>query len=232
MPRTHGLEEYLEAIYVLTTEGEVVLPSVLADYLNVSRPTVTQTVQRMTAAGLVAPGESRAIVLTPEGTRRAEVIVRRHRLLERWLSDELGLDWADAHVEAGRLEHALSPLVEERLFEKLGRPKTCPHGNIIPGSGAQWEKGIPLTDVAPPARVQVVRIYEQAEEDLDLLRFLHRAGIVPGADIFIPDGRSAFEAGVPIEVGGSSYSLDENVARRILVRLLTSTIRSSADSTT
>jgi DtxR family transcriptional regulator, Mn-dependent transcriptional regulator len=217
VPRTHGLEQYLEAIYILDTEGETVLASVLADYLHVARPTVTQTVQRMTAAGYVTTGEGREIVLTPEGRKKAEVIVRRHRLLERWLSDELGLDWADAHVEAGRLEHAVSPLVEERLYEKLGHPTTCPHGNVIPGSGARQTKGTPLTEIAAPATVKVIRIYEQAEEDLDLLRFLHTAGIVPGAILEVPDGRSPYEVGVPIRVGDQSYALDEQVARRILV---------------
>jgi DtxR family Mn-dependent transcriptional regulator len=217
MPRTHGIEEYLEAIYVLKAEGETVLPSVLADYLGVARPTVSQTVQRLTASGYVTTGDGREIVLTPDGRKKAEVIVRRHRLLERWLTDELGLDWADAHVEAGRLEHAISSLVEQQLFEKLGRPTTCPHGNVIPGSGAEQIPGTPLTNIEPPAVVRVIRIYEQAEEDLDLLRFLHRAGIVPGARLELVTRKSQYEAGVPILVQGQSYSLDEQVARRILV---------------
>ncbi|MCL6637680.1 MAG: metal-dependent transcriptional regulator [Alicyclobacillus sp.] len=217
MPRTHGIQEYLEGIYVLETEGVTVLSSVLADYLGVSRPTVTQTVQRLTAAGLVTTGEGREIVLTEQGRREAEAIVRRHRLLERWLTDELGLDWADAHVEAGRLEHAVSPLVEQRLMERLGRPTTCPHGNVIPGTGAKQAAGKPLTTVARPAAVRVVRILEQAEEDLELLRFLHKAGIVPGALLQVEGGDRPFEAGIPIAVNGQHYALEEEVARRILV---------------
>ncbi|WDL96206.1 metal-dependent transcriptional regulator [Alicyclobacillus sp. ALC3] len=217
MPRTHGIDEYLEAIYVLDAEGDVVLPSRLADYLDVARPTVTQTVQRMTASGFVGTGEGRSIVLTDEGRRKAEQMVRRHRLLERWLTDELGLDWADAHVEAGRLEHAISPEVEERLAERLGYPTTCPHGNVIPGSGAKQVSGRPLSGMEGGQSVTVVRIVEQAEEDLDFLRFLHTAGIVPGAKVVLSKPASPYEAGVPIEVDGASYSLDESVAKRILV---------------
>ncbi|MCL6452551.1 MAG: metal-dependent transcriptional regulator [Alicyclobacillus sp.] len=211
------MDHYLEAIYVLNGEGITVLPSVLADYLGVSRPTVTQTVQRMTSAGYVGQGEGKEIVLTDAGQARAEVVVRRHRLLERWLSDVLGLDWADAHVEAGRLEHSLSPLVEERLYEQLGRPQTCPHGNVIPGSGAVQQQGLRLNEVVGPAEVRVVRIFEHAEEDLDLLRFLHRAGLVPGGRVRVAATDRSFEAGVPVEVEGQTYALDEAVAERIIV---------------
>lgn len=218
MPRTHGMEQYLEAIYVLEAEGDAVIASKLADYLGVARPTVTQTMHRMSASGYVTSGEGREILLTSEGRERAEEVVRRHRLLERWLTDELGLDWAQAHVEAGRLEHAISPAVEERLFERLGRPTTCPHGNVIPGSGAKEQRGVPLRDVAPPATVVVQRILEQAEEDLDLLRFLHKSGIVPGASLLVMEKESPYEAGIVVEVSGDKFSLELDVAARVLVK--------------
>lgn len=214
---TTGMEQYLEAIYVLDGEGVTVLASVLANYIGVSRPTVTQTVQRMTAAGYVTGGTGREIALTEAGHERAETVVRRHRLLERWLCDQLGLDWADAHVEAGRLEHSISPMVEERLYEQLGRPETCPHGNVIPGTTAKQPRGIRLTEVSGPAQVTVLRIFEHAEEDLELLRFLHRAGIVPGASVAVATVDNAFEAGVPIEVEGQGYALEQSVAERIIV---------------
>lgn len=217
MPKTHGLEQYLEAIYVLDAEGEVVFPSILADYLGVSRPTVTQTIQRMTAADLVYMNDSKDIHLTPVGQERAEHTVRRHRLLERWLTDELGLDWADAHVEAARLEHAVSPLVEARLFERLGHPTTCPHGNFIPGATDGQTPGIPLTNVIGPNDVEVVRIVELAEEDLNLLRFLHKTGIVPGAAIRVLPSQTEYEAGVQIAVQGKQLSLESRVASRVLV---------------
>lgn len=217
MPHTHGIEAYLEAIYVIDSEGDPVLPSKLADFLSVSRPTVTQTMHRLTSSGYVKAGEGREIALTAQGRERAEAIVRKHRLLERWLTDVLGLDWADAHVEAGRLEHSVSPLVEQRLFEELGRPTTCPHGNVIPGSGFVQPRGTPLANVTPPKRVKVVRIVELAEEDLDLLRFLHRTGIVPGAEVELVTRQSAYEAGIPVSVAGQVLALEESAAKRVLV---------------
>lgn len=214
----HGMEEYLAAIYILQVEGVSVSPSKLADYLQVSRPTVTQTVHRMEKANYVERG-NKALVLTDTGKERAEAVVRKHRLIERWLSDELGLDWADAHVEAGRLEHAISPLVEERLWEKLGHPTSCPHGNLIPGSGAVFTKGTPLTEIAGLATVRVVRIMEQAEEDLDLLRFLHAAGFIPGALVHLKENSNPYEAGVQVMVGDESFSLERQVAERIIVEI-------------
>lgn len=218
MSSQHALDGYLEAIYVLNAEGEQVIASRVADYLEVSRPTVSQMLQRMQKEGYVTLNASRELLLTDAGTARAENIIRRHRLLERWLTDQLGLDWADAHVEAARLEGSISPLVESRIEELLNHPTTCPHGNVIPGSGYVGPKGTPLSKVAEPGKVEVVRIFEVAEEDLDLLRFLHRTGIVPGAVLEV-EPQSRFEAGIAIRVQGEPVSLDLAVANRILVEL-------------
>ncbi|MFD1676877.1 metal-dependent transcriptional regulator [Alicyclobacillus fodiniaquatilis] len=217
MSRPSAMNAYLEAIYVLNDEGEQVIASKVADYLNVSRPTVSQTLQRMNQEGYVTSGEGKEILLTDEGRSKAEQIVRRHRLLERWLTDVLDLDWADAHVEAGRLENSVSELVEKRLATLLGNPTTCPHGNVIPGSGYVLPKGMPLSEVDSHQTVEVVRIIEVAEEDLDLLRFLHRTGLVPGARVVLGE-QSRFEAGIPIEVKGETLSLQREIADRVLVR--------------
>ncbi|MCY0888391.1 MAG: metal-dependent transcriptional regulator [Alicyclobacillaceae bacterium] len=221
MTRTHGMDAYLEAIYVLEAEGESVLSSKVADYLEVSRPTVTQTMQRLTAAGLVEVGDSKEILLTEDGRMKAESLVRRHRLLERWLTDELGLDWADAHVEAGRLEHSISPLVERQLFERLGHPTTCPHGNVIPGTGFRQPNGIPLSHLRPGDEAKVVRIVELAEEDLDLLRYFHKSGIVPSATLTVQAPQSAYDPSVTVLVVQDSralpVSLSPDVAKRVLV---------------
>lgn len=217
MSRTQAMDAYLEAIYVIQAEGEQVLASKIADYMNVSRPTVSQTLQRMNAAGLVSSGENKEVLLTDDGRKRAEEIVRKHRLLERWLTDVLGLDWADAHVEAGRLENSVSPLVESRLEELLGHPTTCPHGNVIPGSGYVQPKGFPLTEAPVDKPLEVIRIVEVAEEDLELLRFLYKAGFVPGSRVKAL-AQHQFEAGVSVEVQGDTLSLDSAVAERILVQ--------------
>src|SRR5438270_5326946 len=117
----------------MRAEGETVTNARLADWLGVSRPTVTAGLRRMARDGLLQPGPAREVRLTEDGEARAAAIVRRHRIMERWLTDALGLDWVVADEEAARLEHAISDLVEQRLYEALGRPASCPHGNPIPG---------------------------------------------------------------------------------------------------
>src|ERR1700726_205627 len=127
------IAHYLEAIYYIRAEGERVRSARLADWLSVSRPTVTVALRRMTRDGMVRLNAHKEIELTARGDQAAAAIVRRHRIMERWLTDVLGLDWVTADEEAARLEHAVSEKVEQRLYEALGRPRTCPHGNPIPG---------------------------------------------------------------------------------------------------
>src|SRR5881397_1363087 len=118
------VSRYLEAIYYMWFEKEPLRSARLADWLGVSRPTVTVGLRRMARDGLVRMNGRKEIELTAKGMRTAESIVRRHRIMERWLTDD---------AEAARLEHAVSDVVEQRLYEVLGRPTTCPHGNPIPG---------------------------------------------------------------------------------------------------
>src|SRR6202048_681617 len=119
-PRVIGRS--LEAIHYMEVEGESVRSARLADWLGVSRPTVTVGLRRMTRDGMVRINARKEIELTPLGDREAAAIVRRHRIVERWLTDVLGLDWVQADAEAERLEHAVSPVVEEKLYRKMGRP--------------------------------------------------------------------------------------------------------------
>src|SRR2546427_6945108 len=115
------------------SEGETVRSARLADWLGVSRPTVTVALRRMTRDGMVRINSRKEIELTEQGRQASAAIVRRHRIMERWLTDVLGLDWVAADEEAARLEHAVSEVVERRLYEAIGRPRPCPHGNPIPG---------------------------------------------------------------------------------------------------
>jgi DtxR family Mn-dependent transcriptional regulator len=215
MKKTQGTDEYLEAIYVLSTEGQTVLGSVLAQYLDVSRPTVTQMIQKLNQEGYVNQTESREIVLTEEGKQRAEVIVRRHRLIERWLTDVLGFDWATAHEEASRLEYAISERVEKRLAEVLGYPTTCPHGNVIPGSGKVNAMADPISSFPIPSKAKVIRIFEHAEEDPDTLHFLEGNGIVPGAEIELV-GVSKLQKELSIIVDKQNIQVPLEIADRIL----------------
>lgn len=183
---TPVVEDYLATIYALAAEGKSVIGARLAHFLGVSAPTVTQTLQRMVKAGYIHLKASKEIFLTEKGREIAEILVRRHRLVERWLTDILGLDWVAAHEEAHRLEHTISPAVEDRLFHILGAPTTCPHGNPIPGSGADlsWI-GLPLDRVRDGDEIIVDRITEEGENDRRLLEFLWENGLVPGARLSV-----------------------------------------------
>jgi DtxR family Mn-dependent transcriptional regulator len=182
------VSHYLEAIYYIWNEGEAVRSARLADWLSVSRPTVTVAVRRMSRDGLVRLNARKEIELTPRGRRMAESIVRRHRIMERWLTDGLGLDWVTADEEAARLEHAVSDVVEKRLYEVLGRPATCPHGNPIPGYSEAAPNELRLTDVEAGSRAAVTRVSEVAEREAPLLlAYLHERKLVPGQVIAVQE---------------------------------------------
>lgn len=219
MKTHHTSETYIEAIYVLGVEGDTVIAARLADYLDVSRPTVTQMIKRLVATDLVAVMDGKVITLTEQGTLVARSIIRRHRLLERWLTDVLKLDWGAAHVEASRLEQAISPLIESRLEAVLGYPATCPHGNAIPGHEAEVPYAVPLVSVTAPQEVEVVRIYEQVEEDVELLRYLERTGFVPRSRLQVV-ARDLYADACSVEIAGEKISLSPDVAGRIMVRIV------------
>jgi DtxR family Mn-dependent transcriptional regulator len=178
---TASVQDYLAAIYDLAGSGKPVIGARLAKHMAVSAPAVTEAVQRIARGGYVKVGPRKELTLTPKGHQIAEVMARRHRLLERWLTDTLGLDWTEAHEEAHRLEHALSPRVEDRLAEMLGMPSTCPHGNPIPGMPRPPRVELfPLNQAKEGATVVVERITEEAEADKKLLEYLWRNDVRPG----------------------------------------------------
>lgn len=178
---TASVQDYLAAIYDLAGSGKPVIGARLAKHMAVSAPAVTEAVQRIARGGYVKVGPRKELTLTSKGHQIAEVMARRHRLLERWLTDTLGLDWTEAHEEAHRLEHALSPRVEDRLAEMLGMPSTCPHGNPIPGMPRPPRVELfPLNQAKEGATVVVERITEEAEADKKLLEYLWRNDVRPG----------------------------------------------------
>src|ERR1700726_4283703 len=175
------IAHYLEAIYYIRAEGERVRSARLADWLSVSRPTVTVALRRMTRDGMVRLNAHKEIELTARGDQAAAAIVRRHRIMERWLTDVLGLDWVLADAEAARLEHAVSEIVEQRLYEALGRPRTCPHGNPIPGHSKASPRERRLATLAAGDRAAISRVSEVAEREAPLLlAYLDGRGLTPG----------------------------------------------------
>ena len=211
------VSHYLEAIFYIWNEGEAVRSARLADWLGVSRPTVTVALRRMSRDGMVRLNARKEIELTAKGRRMAESIVRRHRIMERWLTDGLGLDWVTADEEAARLEHAVSDVVEKRLYEVLGRPATCPHGNPIPGYSEAAPNELRLTNVRAGARASITRVSEVAEREAPLLlAYLHERKLVPGAEIAVVEvdgvGRT-----VRIKAGARQVTLSHDTAAKLWV---------------
>jgi DtxR family Mn-dependent transcriptional regulator len=185
---TPAIQDYLGAIYDLAGSDKPVIGARLARYMRLSAPSIAEALRRMQKDGYVRVEGRKEIRLTSKGLGIAETMARRHRLLERWLTDVLGLDWARAHDEAHRLEHALSPVVEERLAQMLGMPSTCPHGNPIPGMPApEAHHPIPLSQAVGGQALVVDRITEEAEADRQLLRFLWESGVRPGVRLTVAE---------------------------------------------
>ena len=180
------VSRYLEAIYYMWSENEPLRSARLADWLGVSRPTVAVGLRRMTRDGLVRMNGRKEIELTAAGMSAAESIVRRHRIMERWLTDGLGLDWVTADAEAARLEHAVSDIVERRLYEVLGRPATCPHGNPIPGYSEASPREMRVSSLPSGARAAITRVSEVAEREAPLLlAYLDQRDLTPGREVSI-----------------------------------------------
>ena len=180
------VSRYLEAIYYMWAEKEPLRSARLADWLGVSRPTVAVGLRRMARDGLVRMNGRKEIELTTNGMGAAESIVRRHRIMERWLTDGLGLDWVTADTEAARLEHAVSEVVEQRLYEVLGRPATCPHGNPIPGHSQNSPGELMLSALKAGDSVTITRVSEVAEREAPLLlAYLHQRDLTPGREVTV-----------------------------------------------
>ncbi|MDA8291697.1 MAG: metal-dependent transcriptional regulator [Actinomycetota bacterium] len=207
------LEEYLEAIHSLGEEGVEVIQARLVERLGHSPQAVSEMVRRLAHDGYVSRAR-RGVALTDRGAARAESVVRRHRLAERFLVDVVGLSWTRAHVEAGRWEHVISDEVEARFFEILGHPTTCPHGNPIPGAPGAPTDPLPQRAIAgaePGEHVVLARITEQLEIDGDALGYLGDHGIVPGRGATVrskaPDGTLTLDLDASDGPGGSPHTV-------------------------
>ncbi len=168
-------EEYLQTLFWLQEAKLPMTGANVARAMQLSAPTVHEMIGRLERDGYITRGGDKAISFTDSGLDHAEGVVRRHRLIERFLTDVLGIPWDEVHEEAERLEHAMSPVLEERMLAAIGDAKTCPHGHPIVG-GARLE-GVPLADVAEGATVKILRFENEAE---DLLHYLKEIGVEPG----------------------------------------------------
>ncbi len=191
-------ENYLLSIFRLQEQQSRLSLTQLADHLRTlpvaeglgtSLPSVSAMIRRMSREGLVESDQDRGVVLTGGGRIAAESIVRRHRLAERMVVDLLGMDLAKAHEEAHRLEHAISPELEERIVEKLGNPTTCPFGHPVPGSGYTSPSNAVSLDQAVPGTPMVID--RVPEDDQALLEYMVANDLVPGAKFHVEEAAAS-----------------------------------------
>jgi DtxR family Mn-dependent transcriptional regulator len=210
------MEDYIKAIYTIQSNGaERVATSALADYLDVTAPTVSSMLKKLEERSLVDREEYKGVTLTEEGELVALEILRHHRLLEAFLTEQLDYDWADVHEEADRLEHHVSDELTARIAEALGNPGVDPHGDPIPDADLSLPEGEETTRLAETTegdRVVVRRIRHQRDEEL---RYLADAGIRPGVEVTVVD--IAPFGMVTVEGADGEQSLPEEIAHRIEV---------------
>jgi DtxR family Mn-dependent transcriptional regulator len=214
---TPTVDRYLEAIYCIAAEGEIVRPSRLTYWLDVSAPTVSDAVQRLKRDGWVEIASDRSITLTETGDRVATQIVRRHRILERWLTDVLNFDWAAADEEADRLSSAMSDDVVAQIDASMNFPTTCPHGNVIPGRTSPYGELIALADLEPGTPATIRRISEVAEHEArTLLLMLADHEIHEGSEVEVTETELG-PSEVEIVIGAKPLTLSIEAARLIWV---------------
>lgn len=227
---TRGAEHYLQAIYALTAERRTVIGARLAQHLRVSAPSVTQALKRLERDGLVtlvAKADRKEVHLTPAGHRIGEASTRKHRLIETWLVSSLKLRSTEAHAAAEHLEHGFDAFLLNRLFDAIGRPFTCPHGNPIPGWGTIDHDGIYLDTVAAGDVVDLGRITEEAEADLDLLAYLERNAVFPETRLHIL-AVDRLSGAVTARTGkGAEVRVEKRSAALIFVRPVSSAPRTA-----
>jgi DtxR family transcriptional regulator, Mn-dependent transcriptional regulator len=226
-PLSATVEEYLEAIYNIHMEGEVVIGARLAEKFGVAPPSVTEMLKRLMRDGYVEMDQKRQVTLTEKGYQSAEAVLRRHRLTERFLVDMLGMQWHQVHEEACRLEHFISGAVEARVISSLHHPTTCPHGNPIPGlvpSARNYlkdQRALRLSSAAFGETVTILCISEVVEDEEALILYLHEKNLTPGTRLTIlshaSERKDADGEHITVEAAGQPVSISKAAASKIWV---------------
>jgi DtxR family Mn-dependent transcriptional regulator len=210
------MEDYIKSIYAIERDtGERASTSALADYLDVTAPTVSSMIRKLEERGLVDREEYKGVTLTDEGEVVALEILRHHRLLEAFLTEQLDYSWVDVHHEADRLEHHVSEKLSGRIAEALGNPPVDPHGDPIPDADLSLPEAgetVRLVDADEGDRVIVQRIRHQGDDEL---RYLSDAGVRPGAELVVVD--VAPFGMVTVETPAADQSLPAEIAQLIEV---------------
>jgi DtxR family Mn-dependent transcriptional regulator len=225
MAQGHSVDEYLETIYFLAfpigeyrpyPTGSPTLAARVAEMLHVSRASVGEMLKRLEAEGLIERGERKEALLTESGRARAERVVRKHRIIERLLTDFMGYSAAEAHVHADELGDTFTDDMVNRIAKQLGHPDRCPHGWPVDPSVEQAENAelAPLLEVEPGTRATIVRL---AEHDGELLHWFYDQGLVPGSEIEVREAEPA--AGqLTVRLNGGERAVSEKAAAGLFVR--------------
>lgn len=216
MPTISGvMEDYLKAIYQLTSHGQKVSTSKLAGQLECTAASVTNMLQKLSELKLVVYTPYQGVKLTAAGSKIALEVIRHHRLIELYLAEVLGFSWDKVHEEADKLEHVISEEFEERIDEALGHPSRDPHGHPIPTRDGQLdpEDSLSLWETQVGQKVKVCRVSDRNPE---VLRYLASIGIYPEVTLKLLE-KGPFGGPVHVRVGSSEYTLSEELARQIYV---------------
>ena len=224
MAHRHSVDEYLETIYFLAfpigeyrphVSGSPTLSARVAEMLGVSRASAGEMLKRLEADGLIERGEHKEALLTKSGRERAERVVRKHRIIERMLTDFMGYTAAESHVQADELGDAFTDEMIERIAERLGHPDRCPHGWPIDTEFEQTENKelTPLSDLGPGARATIVRL---AEHDGGLLEWFYEQGLEPGQAIEV--ARAASDEQLTLRLNGGERAVSQKAASGLFVR--------------
>src|SRR4051795_2148928 len=225
MAQGHSVDEYLETIYFLAfpigeyrpqSTGSPTLASRVAEMLGVSRASAGEMLKRLEGDGLIERGEQKEAILTETGRARAETVVRKHRIIERLLTDFMGYTAAEAHVHADELGDTFSDEMVERIEVKLGNPERCPHGWPVDPDVEQPETREPPPPAAlePPRRATIVRL---AEHDGELLHWFYDEGLVPGQEIELRTAQPAADQ-FTVTLDGGERAVSEKAAAGLFVR--------------
>ena len=223
-PHGHSVDEYLETIYFLAfpigeyrpSTGSTAIASRVAEMLGVSRASAGEMLKRLEADGLVERGDQKEAILTVLGAERAKRVVRKHRIIERFLTDFMGYTAAESHVHADELGDTFTDEMIERINERLGHPDRCPHGWPVEPEVEQAENAelVTLADLETGRPAEIVRL---AEHDGDLLHWFYDEGLAPGAHVEVrTKQQAAGQLGVVVD--GADRAIAEKAALGIYVR--------------
>jgi DtxR family transcriptional regulator, Mn-dependent transcriptional regulator len=225
MAQGHSVDEYLETIYFLAFPigeyrplggGSPTLASRVAEMLGVSRASAGEMLKRLEREGLIERGEHKEALLTAKGRKRAERVVRKHRIIERLLTDFMGYTPAEAHVHADELGDTFTEDMVERIDDRLGHPERCPHGWPVDPDFEQEENKelAPLAELGAGSRATIVRF---AEHDGDLLHWFYDEGLVPGRELEVREAQPA--AGqMTVRLDGTERAIGEKAAAGLFVK--------------